>query len=456
MTKLKIKIPAQEIEFEIETTGGDDPVIITPPPPPVDNTGFKVGVNSFPWFPLRLLKGIGMQWARVYCSSGWIWQPGGLFIEPMFRAETVENHGIDSLLIKAKENGVNILLTIHQCPEWLRNTGRGDGANDFPPIKAGAKRDDPASYKEYASFLFQIAARYGRVKHPDSVLKIDTTARWSGDIPNVKKTGLDILNFVECWNESDKFWLKGTDAYFTPEETAAMMSACYDGHEGTLGAGVGIITADPSMQVIMPALTDFDIAYIDRMDTWFENNRVDKSWPCSIFSIHHYSNKGNKKGQHPAQWQNEGACLPKDDANFETISTIVNFANLIKKKCWLSECGADKVAPSAMLAKGVGKSNEQFQSDIILASIAAYKAAGVDAVFVFNGPDENSGIDGGQFESSGIWSSEAAGYRPFIAADELKRYLAVQQPKQKVKVADGASSKAVVALHKASAFKRPK
>lgn len=40
-------------------------------------------------------------------------------------------------------------------------------------------------------------------------------------------------------------------AYVSPAEMAAMLSAAYDGHEGRLGPGVGIRTADPTMKVVM-------------------------------------------------------------------------------------------------------------------------------------------------------------------------------------------------------------
>jgi len=445
--KIQITIPAQSIEVELEVIG-TDPVIIDPPPPPVPTAGFKVGVNGFPWLPHRLLDSIGIKWVRCYMASGWAWRPGGLFIQPLFQAETEEAHGMDDYLTKAKSLGVNVLLCSHQCPEWVRNTGRGDGNNDFAPIPKGAKRDDPASYKDYASFLFQIAARYGRVKHADSVLRVDTTSRWNGDIPNVKKSGLDLLKYLEPWNEPDKFWVKGTEAYFEPEETAAMMSACYDGHEGRLGAGVGIKTADPSMVVVMPGLSDYATEYETKMTTWFSANRTDKSWPCDIMNWHHYSNIGNKAGQYPAQWKDSGACLPKDDANFDTVLDRVRRSKDIGKKVWITEFGADRNAPSMMHSKGVGKTDAAFQAEIIIESIKAYKAAGVDAVFIFNGCDENSGADGGQFESSGIFTSQADGYKPTPASEALRAYL-------KPVGSAARSAKKAEALPKMSASKRP-
>jgi len=174
---------------------------------------------------------------------------------------------MDDYLQKAKDAGKNVLWTNHQCPEWYRNTGRTDGNNDFAPIPAGAKRDDPKSFKDYASCLFQIAARYGSVKYPDSVLQTDPESRWNGDLTE-KKSGLNLLKYMEVWNER-KFWLKGTEAYIEPETLAAMMSACYDGHEGTMGPGVGILTADPNMIVVMPGLEDFDFECVELMDKWF-------------------------------------------------------------------------------------------------------------------------------------------------------------------------------------------
>lgn len=427
----KIHLGDQVLVVGIEETGVtppvDDPPIITDPPvPPIISTGFKVGVNGFPWFPLRLLNDIGMKWVRCYVASGWIWQPKGLFIQPMFQAETNEAHGLDDYLSKAKQFGINPLLTIHQTPEWYRNTGRGDGNNDYAPVLKGANRKDPKSYKDYASMLFQVTARYGRVKHNDSVLKVDNTARWSGDIVNVKKSGLDLLTYIECWNEPDKWWKIGSpeaEAYFQPEETASMMSACYDGHEGSLGVGIGIKTADPSMKVVMPALTDFDLSYLMKMSEWFKANRKDKKFPCDILSIHHYSNFGNKLNQIPPQWINSGACLPKDDKNFDSIKEVIAFAKTESKPLWVSEFGADKKAPSMMHSKGVGISDEQFQSDIIIETIKAYKALGIDGVFVFNCTDENSGVDGGQFETCGIFSSESTGYKSTIASNSLKQYI---------------------------------
>ena len=102
---------------------------------------------------------------------------------------------------------------------------------------------------------------------------------------------------------------------------------------------------------------------------------------------------------------------------------------------FITEFGADRNAPSGMHSKGVGKSDAAFQAEIIIESIKAYKAAGVDAVFVFNACDENSGKDGGQFESSGIFTSQEDGYRPTPASEAIKSYLASQPKSMNLAVA---------------------
>lgn len=400
-----------------------DSIDITPVPDPV---GFSVGVNTFPWVPLSLYSDIGMRWVRCYFSSAWGWQPGGLAMEPMHQGETQETHGMDEYLKRADDLGVEVLLCIHQTPEWFTPTGRQDGANDHAPCKPCDQRSNPESYRDYSAMLFQVAARYGRVKHPDAVLRVDKTPRWNNDILNEKKSGLNLLTFLEVWNE-EKWWNKGgpnSAAYIEPETMAAMMSAAYDGHCGTMGPGVGIKTADPSMRVVMPGLTDFDLNYCKKMDQWFWDNRMDKSWPCDVISFHHYSNTGNKKGQYPAQWNSSGACTPSGDANIVSVLDVIEFAEGLGKKVWVTEFGADTKEPSGVFAKPrLGMSAEDLQSKIIIETAEFYKAAGVERVFIFTGPDEPGSADGGQFESSGLFTNQSTGYKPKKSALDLKAYL---------------------------------
>jgi hypothetical protein len=123
------------------------------------------------------------------------------------------------------------------------------------------------------------------------------------------------------------------------------------------------------MVVVMPGLSDFAFDYASKMGDWFSKNRKDGKWPCDIINYHHYSNTGNKLKQYPPQWKDNGACLPADDENFVSVRNIVYGANFAGKKVWITEIGADTLAPSMMLANGVGKSHEDFQAEIITESL---------------------------------------------------------------------------------------
>ena len=445
--KIQVTIPAQTFEIDVEI-GGVTPPPVDPPQPPVQ-TGFKMGSNGFPWSPMRLFTDAGLDWIRCYFASGWAWRPKGLHIQPLYQASTPEAWGMDDYLQKAKDAGKNVLWTNHQTPEWYRNTGRTDGNNDFAPIPAGAKRDDPKSFKDYASYLFQIAARYGSVKYPDSVLQVDPESRWNGDLTE-KKSGLNLLKYMECWNER-KVWKKGTpehDAFIEPETLAAMMSACYDGHCGTMGPGVGIKTADPSMVVVMPGLEDFDFECVDLMDKWFLKYRADKKWPCNIAQLHHYSNIGSEKRKFFPTWKDNGGCYPSEDKNFDSVKDMVAFFKARGIPLWMGEFGYDTKAPSQMRIVGKnGKTDEQAQGEALVETFKAYKGYDVDGAFLFNIHDDLGAADGGQFETCGIYSSQATGFKPKPAAQMILDY------------AKGAPASAKLASApieiKASSFKRP-
>jgi len=396
----------------------DTTVVVVPPP---GTTGkAAIGVNTFPWIPIEKLTPFGS--VRIYIGSHWIWRPGGLFIQPMFQAETEYAHGIDEYLTKCKSAGIDPLLCIHQTPEWYVNTGRDDGGNDYPPVKTGMSRTDPKSYKDYASMLFQVAARYGRQTHPPDKLRVDVTPRWSGDVVNTKKTALDLCKYIEPWNETDKWWKRQqgqNTEYFTPDETAAMMSACYDGHEGTLGAGAGIKVADPSMVVVMPGLTDFDVQYITKLDLWFKANRKDKKWPCDVFNLHHYSNTGNAATIHPPTWNQNGACVPALDKNFSGIKFLVGFARANGMKTWITEFGADSKNPSQM-----GAGSEAKQAEIITETYKAYFAEGVERCFVFMAADEPGAASAGLWQTCGVLTNRVSGYaqkESWFAVEKLSK-----------------------------------
>src|SRR5690606_28810883 len=77
--------------------------------------------------------------------------------------------------------------------------------------------------------------------------------------------------------------------HFTPYEFAAMSSADYDGHKGTLGKTIGLKNADPNSKLVMGGLPRLNLDYIKSLKFWSDWKR-DGSFPFDVINIHHYSN----------------------------------------------------------------------------------------------------------------------------------------------------------------------
>jgi hypothetical protein len=297
---------------------------------------------------------------------------------------------------------------VNTSPAWM-SAGYpwSYSVSDYRPAKVWENPAAPRAYREFARFCWQLAARYGRAKHPVQKLTVDEAPRWTNDWPvNRPKSGLDLLEYIEVWNEPDKWWVKNTAAYLEPEHYAALLSACYDGHEGALGPGVGIKNADPSMKVVMAGLTNFDLAYLQRMVAWFQVNRKDRRFPADVVNFHHYSNhtgglyEGFTKG-----------ISPEADGLREKLEPLIAWsrANVPGAPFWLSEFGYDTWQSSPQRAVPFGPYDAtQVQAMWLQRSYLACIAAGVDVCFAYNLSDNHHG--NGLFESSGLVQSEQNGF----------------------------------------------
>ncbi|MDX2134309.1 MAG: hypothetical protein SFV52_05970 [Saprospiraceae bacterium] len=380
---------------EVVVLEGDTTSVPVDPPDTVRVRGEadKINLCGFHWVPLDKLQPFKM--LRLYISGGWLWRPDGLFVEPLYQAGPMIP-GYDSYFASAKDQDLVILPAIHQTPDWYAGVSQGIGSNDYPPIKPGLSRTNPASYKDYAEFWWQFTARYGRVSHPISRLRVDSTPRWTNDPPNVPKTGLDLIKFVEVWNEPDKWWKLGgpeADIYMQPEEYAAMLSICYD----------SIKAADPSMVVVMSGLSGHDLPYLERMDQWFKANRADQLFAADVINTHHYSNIGNLPNRWPPSWQDNGAICPEADLAFPLIAGVVQFAKARNKQIWVTEFGSDTRPPSWMYSPPRGGfSSEELQAQWLARDYLEYIRYGVDNLFMFNAIDEEGAPSGGLYQSSGM------------------------------------------------------
>jgi hypothetical protein len=135
------------------------------------------------------------------------------------------------------------------------------------------------------------------------------------------------VNFIEPGNEPDGFWHGA--GYYAPYELAAMMSADYDGNCGTVtynGHSVGVKNSGTSVKMLMPALANYNIDYLNAMEFWFQNHRTcSPTFPADIIGIHVYpTTAGLQFGS------STGVGLPPEDTSFDMrdkVEAVVNFRN---------------------------------------------------------------------------------------------------------------------------------
>lgn len=349
----------------------------------------KFCTNSFHWVPTDYTGIFDM--IRFYVDTLWINEKEGLYkFQPAYSALG----NFDTYLTNLKDKGVAPVFCLHNTPRWLQ-AKQGQTDPEAAPAIPGMSRTDPAAYRHFAEACFQIAARYGQTTHPNSALKIDTSERWPNEGKNAVVSGLGLLRYIEVWNEPNKFWKVNRPANMTPQEYAAMLSACYDGHEGRLGAGYGIKTADNTMNVVMGGLAGLNSDYLLQMGKWFAENRTDKKFAADVINAHHYCNEDpygvNIRGASP-----EADNLRLRIADFKHVCDMVAYGLPI----WLSEFGYDTDAGSPQYVP------EKEQGKLLVRSFHEGAAAGLAAMFIYNSNDEPN-PKAGLYTSSGFLYGES-------------------------------------------------
>ncbi|GGG98239.1 hypothetical protein GCM10007415_37260 [Parapedobacter pyrenivorans] len=317
----------------------------------------------------------------------------------------------DEIYKKNQENGITTLACLQIIPQWFREkyyageynvSDRYNSLRDYTPVPKGADKSNPRSYIDMGKLGFQMAARYGN--NPSIDPKLIKAVTW-GDARDTK-IGLGTLKYIECSNEPDKDW-RGPEAQQTPEEYAAQLSAFYDGHMGTLGEGVGVKTADPSMNVVMAGIAFPDPKWVEKMIEWCKKNRVKDGQYTLCFDVinyHEYSAKrSGEYWNNPDLNANHG--MAPELSNVGKVAT--NFRKVSEEKAgglevWVTECGFDVNERSIQRALPIkNKTTFDSQADWTLRTSLLYARKGIDRVFFYMLNDVNINSDI-QYASSGL------------------------------------------------------
>jgi endoglucanase len=390
-----------------------------------------MGVNGFEWDledgnnpavvePVRLAAVKNFTGIRHYLDWDKLESVQGSYT---FNPSHLGSWNYDAMYERLKQEGVEVLACLKTQPGWMAATWPADQRDaENVPVIYGRDFAAPNSYLEQAKLGFQFAARYGSNANVDrSLLKVDTSPpRWTNDPVNQVKVGLNLIKYIECDNERDKWW-KGRKGYQTAGEYAANLSAFYDGNKNTMGAGVGVKNADPNMVVVMGGLASPNPDYVKGMVEWcrqYRGYRADGSvnlcW--DVINYHHYSNDaGSSQAGNPTR----GMAPEVSDAGQVAQSFLAmshQYAN--DMPVWITEAGFDQNQGSPLKAIAIGsRTVEQTQADWILRTSLAYARWGIERVFLYwlYDSDPSNPI---QFSSMGLINSDRT---PKLAAQYLSQ-----------------------------------
>ncbi|MFB9295702.1 T9SS type A sorting domain-containing protein [Persicitalea jodogahamensis] len=326
----------------------------------------------------------------------------------------------DKIYERCKADGIEVLACLKTLPDWMLATypaAERDAEN--VPVRYGRPFDNPTSYLEQARVAFQYAARYGSNKGVDpKLLSVYEKPRWPGDQPNTVRIGTDLIKYIECDNERDKWW-KGRKAYQTAREYAANMSAFYDGHKNSMGAGVGVKNADPNMKVVIGGLVS-GADYVRAMVDWCKefrgykaNGQVNLCWDVINYHIYTDNASSSQSGT-----STRGAAPERSNAG----AIADAFIRVSDELCdglpvWITETGFDINQQSPIKAIPIGQKSPLItQADWILRTSLFSARHGIQRVFFYQMYDDNE--SGTMFSTSGLLNTNGT-RRP--AADYLRQ-----------------------------------
>ncbi len=237
-----------------------------------------------------------------------------------------------------KNRGVEPLVVLQNSPNYIMNKSATEHDGNYKPIAWNVTDYNTASnWREIAEVYYKMGAYLGSRQVPITDLNFNTTPRWPNDEVNVAESGQNLAKWIEILNEPDKNWGNPVkEGYFSPYNLAALMSAAYDGHEGTLGKA-GVKTADPNLKIAMGGIYKLQVEYIKAMHEWAKANRKDGKFPADALNFHHYNNTSSSGGQGAGT----GSVHPEEGQLITQMQQVIDYRNkyLPNLEIWLSEWG---------------------------------------------------------------------------------------------------------------------
>ena len=310
----------------------------------------RIGTNGFLLENKDMVRPV-CRMMRVYTESDWF--AGDGFKETgtmegksytdfqfMFQSQGIWNW--DEELTAFKATGMRMFICMNNAFVAMRPAGFS-GASATKPLDPGlavdvlANTTNPNNYKVMARFAYNFAARYGHNPDVDQqYIQLDPK--------DEVKVGLGLVEQFEWGNERDAWW-NGINGYFNPEEMAAILSAIGDGHKGTMGPGMGLHAADPTMKFSMSSFAVSDnIGYVKKMMLWWDLYRGRGDYPINMLNFHNYNSTA--ASQSVSVWSDEPSegSQPEIAGFMPLMSYWSDFRDREIPQCeiWLTEYGYDE------------------------------------------------------------------------------------------------------------------
>lgn len=255
----------------------------------------------------------------------------------------------DTYLRKCRELGMKVLPYTFQTPKWLSRAPEG--------TKKNIQGHPPKDFATYGEMMFQLAARYGRVKHPAAELK-------SSD----GLSGLGLLDVYQLWNEPN---LEGPD-------WAPWVGSMAEYFEIFRLGAEGVKRGDPSARVATAGMAGIAV---ERVDGLYRHVYADGKRPvdfADIVCVHYYS--GRQQPEVATLDRNAtrtGDAEPGAPTYPESLRQLMDWRDDFApgKPIWLTETGNDVGGPMGL---GEWEQGAKIPRVTMLAL-----AAGIEKVFIY-------------------------------------------------------------------------
>ena len=338
---------------------------------------------------------------RLFTETSWFFDKNQkLMVSPANGGSA----NLKTQLTSFKNQGTESVLTLQNSPNYIMNKSATEHDKSYKPIAYNIEDyETPSNWTDIAQAYYRIAGYVGTKQILPEDLNMNTTPRWTDDIPNVSESGLDLVKYIEVLNEPDKNWTYPiTTGYFSPYELASLMSAAYDGHQGTIEKA-GIKIADPDLKVVMGGIYKLQVEYIKAMNEWAKVNRPDGKFPADVINFHHYNNNESTGLQ---DGSGTASINPEQGPLITQLEKVVDYRNkyLPNLEIWLSEWGySTNIGVLQVPNLPSYGTKEDVQGAWLIRTYLTLMKLNIDKSHMYAAVDENDPNNNAHFGTCGIF-----------------------------------------------------